>query len=309
MHRIFMNFMLIVALLSSSHEALAAADCGAKLSNNAGMLYRIDEPGRASSYILGGLHSGYQPISKLPPRVKSAILGAKEFYLEANVENKKETLENFNEFWYIPDNKTISDYVSNDAIEKLANFLIPMKLSERQKAAVYKMTPLKIVAEIFGDVSGLDNSPSLDELILKVVRDQNIRVGYIETSSYTMAGLRAVTADEWSNFLIENLATASCVECKTERQHVALCTAELIRLGDAESLSRMNVKYAKKHPAYGLVIEKLIFSRNEHMSKVIRSILETGGGNFILVGGNHLGGHDGILQRLRDYGINLILSD
>jgi len=75
--------------------------------------------------------------------------------------------------------------------------------------------------------------------------------------------------------------------------------------GSAFKMEKILYESIQKFPGLRYIYKKLIDDRNEKMVEKIESFLKRGKKFFIVIGAGHLVGKKGIIQLLRNRGVNL----
>jgi hypothetical protein len=75
------------------------------------------------------------------------------------------------------------------------------------------------------------------------------------------------------------------------------------KTGERKTLEKLSNKYVKKYPELKIYYKKLLTDRNINMAKKLDEMLKTNKNSyFVVVGGGHLVGKDGIIELLQKKG-------
>lgn len=281
----------------------AVMDESRQTSNTEAMLWKIEKPGIAPSYLMGTMHLTDPRIAKLPDKAKEAIAHAKSVALEvADLSDKAvaAAMAKAQGLLVYADGKTLQAQLSDDEFKKvrqvvtkagmpensavvLKPWLISMLLAtsdcERQQVASgAKVLDLEVAAEAQKDgltVTGLETIEKQLSALASISNDQQIAM--------LKVGLKY--ADR-SNDLMETL-----VQMYLKRQIGAAMPFQLALAAEA----------GVPASAFDGFKKILLIDRNAGMRDAALPLLDNGNA-FIAVGALHLVGPDGLVALLRKSG-------
>ncbi len=282
---------LIVTLLTPAVAAAGEFDHG--------LLWKIDKPGLAPSYLFGTMHSEDPAVVRLPPAVKQAFDQADAVTLEVVLDPT--SLLAMTGAFMLADGSRLQAHVGDSlyraSVKALAGYGMPELMVERMKpwaVAVTLMTPPTRTGTVL-DLSLYEQAVAAGK-----------PVDGLETPLEQLAVFDDLSARE-QRVLLEN-ALAHLEEVPREltrlkAAYLARDLARLVELSDASmaSLSAADARTARRFN------EKLIVERNRRMAERMQTRLRPGR-RFIAVGALHLPGEQGLLKLLsrRGYRVSAV---
>jgi len=277
------------------------------LLNSDGLLWKIEKPGVAASYLYGTIHSTQPAALDLARKAAAYIDGAKSVLTELGGPFDASMKVNMSSSMLAAalsvDADTFAGELS-DADADLAERYLAGKGYAKELAHHLKLWFLALATslpscEAEGQGKGL---PEVDDTIARVGQSKGVPVIALETAAEQIAAVAATPPELAAQMLV--------------------ATARSPELDDDAYLTLLNL-YQAKHPALALAIldaapgipqsdrtaereftKLLLVSRNEVMATRSAPLLESGGA-FIAVGALHLSGKDGLVERFRRVGYSV----
>jgi uncharacterized protein YbaP (TraB family) len=143
-------------------------------------------------------------------------------------------------------------------------------------------------------------------MMLKVAVGQSLEIMSVESSHEWRQARNSMTNEDWSNVLNEALEQETCTTCQKESLHYVRCSLEFVRTGKVDELFSLQAKFLSSRPAAKVEKEKTSYARNQHQANnIIKLLQQQAKPMFFTVGAEHIGGPQGIVQRLRDKGYSV----
>ncbi len=278
----------LLALGAAWPRASTAADAYSQ-----GLLFRIDAPGRASSWVFGALHSGDPRVVALPATVAAAFAKARSFAPAMPLTPRD--LPGFAAAAQFTDEHRLADFFDADAIGRIRTALgrsvPPNTLSRLKPWAV-----LLLLVE-----QGVHHGgPTHIDVLARLARERRMRVVGLELADEQIAALDTLptaSAVALVHYLLGRLA-------RLPTDHDALVDAWLAR--DLRSVAAlMGAPGGRVPPELASHVEQMNRHLIENRSVQIahRLFLPLREGRvFVAVGAAHLPGRTGLLALLRAQG-------
>lgn len=270
----------------------------AKVANDAatkyerGLLWRVESPGVAPSFVFGTLHSDDPRITRLPAPVRQAFDGAKSFTLELVLD--ADAFAAMAERMFYTDGRTLPGVAGPElyarAREVLREAGVPDVGLERQKPWVVVMM-LSMPRPKHG--------PFLDALLQAQATEQGKAVYGLETIAEQLAVFDDMAQADQVTLLKETLASHKQMRALLEeltQSYLARDLGQLMRVADRHRPADSRV--------YDRLMQRLLVDRNRKMTERMAPRLKEGNA-FIAIGAAHLPGANGVLDRLERAGYRL----
>ena len=290
-------------------EGLAAAEAkrADDLVNADGLLWRIDAPRVAPSYLYGAIHSTDDSVLEIARRAARQIDAAKVVATElggpldsiekANIGAKMlaRALDRGHDTF---DGVVVA--ADREPIEKLiADRGYPVELAHHLKLWLLAILTSIPSCETEREAQGL---PEVDQFLAQTAVDRGIKVLGLETPEEQLDALSAIRPEEAAALL----ALAAREPGANEDVYATLL--ELYRQGrPAEILPITDVAgemNAAERAAEDEFTRRLLGGRNAVMAERASPLIRAGGA-FIAVGALHLSGKDGLVERFRAAGFKV----
>lgn len=252
------------------------------------------------SYILGSIHFLKKDMYPLNKKIENAFEESDVLVVEANLSNDKiaeATLLIMQRGMFQGDRtlkKAILKKTYTLAEKKLKEY--GMDISNLQKFKPWLLAMTITSFELMR--LGLDPNFGIDKYFLdKALRKKEILE--LEGAEFQVNLLDSFPAEQQDKFLFYTLKEAS----KSRKQIEGMIKAW--SEGNAFEMEKILYESIQNLPELKNFYRKLIDDRNEKMVKKIEPFLKTNKKFFIVVGAGHLIGKNGIIQLLRNRGVDL----
>ncbi len=253
-----------------------------------------------TSYILGSIHFLKKDMYPLNKKIENAFEESSVLVVEANLSNDKiaEAILLIMQRGMYAGDKILKNNISKKtytlAEKKLKEY--GMDISNFQK---FKPWFLAMTITSFELMKlGLDPNFGIDKYFLdKALKKKEILE--LEGAEFQVNLLDSFSAEQQDKFLFYTLKEAS----KSRKQVGGMVKAW--SEGNAFEMEKILYESIQNLPELKDFYRKLIDDRNEKMVEKIESFLKTKKKFFIVVGAGHLIGKNGIIQLLRNRGVNL----
>jgi len=281
--------LVAILLLWSAAAAPAHVDADASASFTRGLLWKIEKPGVAPSYLFGTIHSDDPRVTTLPTPVARALKECKHFVMEVRING--DDLVHMAQAMYFSDGRTLEQVIGRQlygqVVKALAARGIPAESAEKQKPWAVMMT-LSMPPTKTGEF--------LDLVLEERATREDMTVSGLETMDEQIAVFNDMPLPDQVVLLRETVATQG----DFDKEFEGLVRAYLAR--DLATLAELSVKHAPgEEPVYRRVTERLLTRRNARMAERMRPFLDEGG-SFVAVGAAHLPGAAGLLNRIEKAG-------
>lgn len=276
----FTRLFLVLSLFISSLFASSvwAADKG--------LLWKIESPQGSTSYLLGTMHSDDKRITEFSPAIKEAFKSAEIFMLEALPPRSPSA--------FLLKQGDISSMLTEqefDRVRELADY------HSMHIEAAMRMKPW-LLAVIF-DLPKPQAMYSMDEILMADAGEQGKVVVGLENTQTHFSVLDSFSMDEQLSMLRAVLKRSQEAKEKDFERLVSVYqTGQLEKIAavDDEITGGMLPK-----ALWQRMKQKLITDRNQTMTESLLAQSQQHS-VFVAVGASHLGGEDGLLNRLRKAG-------
>ena len=280
-----------ILLLWSGVATTAPAPAGAYASvrHAKGLLWKIEKPGVAPSYLFGTIHSDDPRVTALPPPVAGAFKGCKHFVMEVRIDS--DGIVRMTQAMYFSDGRTLEQVIGKtlygQVVKAFAARGIRAESVEKQKPWAVLMT-LSMPPSKTGEF--------LDLLLEQRATRLGMTVSGLETMDEQIAVFNDMPLPDQVALLRETVATQG----DFDKELADLIRAYLAR--DLADLAELSTKHAPgEEQMYRTVMDRLLTRRNARMAERMRPFLDEGG-SFVAVGAAHLPGATGLLNRLEKAG-------
>jgi uncharacterized protein YbaP (TraB family) len=280
----------VLALALFAWWVLAAA----QTSTEVGLLFEVRSADSTPSWLFGTIHSEDPRVTELPRPVRSAFSNAERFAMEV-VPDAEAILKSMVTMVYT-DGRTLKDVVGPDLYGDVVEAANAREMSE---AAIRDFRPWAVVTLL--SVPPAETGEFLDMRLYKDALAEGKPVVGLESIDEQLAVFENLSESDQVLLLRETLEAGDQLPGVFQRlidAYLRRDLAELLRLSDLY-LSAGDPLLAERFRAAALDV------RNRRMAERMMDLLEEGG-YFIAVGALHLPGKDGILNRLRAAGYQVI---
>ncbi len=292
------TLLALIGVLSLWTAAAASGNVGTKPADAPsryarGLLWKIEKPGVAPSYLLGTIHSDDPRVTTLPAPVARAFDGSKRFVMEALIDG--DGLVRMAQAMYFNDGRTLEQVIGKPLYEQTLKALaargVPAQNVEKQKpwAAMMALS-----------IPPLKTGEYLDLILEQRAARQGKTVSGLETMDEQIAVFNDLPLPDQVALLRETVASQADFDKELE----GLLQAYLAR--DLAALAELSAKHAPgEERMYRTVMDRLLIRRNARMAGRMHPYLDEGG-SFIAVGAAHLPGRTGLLNRIEEAGYRVI---
>jgi len=279
-------------------------DESGKLSNTEAVLWKIEKPGVAPSYLLGTMHLSDPRISDLSAKAKVAIAQSKSVALEVADLSDKAVADAMtkaaNIMVYTDGKTTLNGQLSDDEYKKVQQVVtksgMPGELASLIKPWLVSMLLATSDCERKQVASG---AVVLDLKVAAEAKKNGIAVGGLETIEDQLTALAAVPDDQQVAMLKVGLKYTdraddmmeTLVQMYVKRQIGAAMPFQVALAAESGT----------PESAFDGFKKTLLVDRNVKMRDAAAPMLEKGNA-FIAVGGLHLPGPTGLVALLRERG-------
>lgn len=258
--------------------------------------------GDQTVYVLGTIHyvrAGFFPVSD---EIEKAFSQSKELFVECIPDREK----------VLAVSKSLREKYAYKKGDNLYKHLSPQTSRVFNEYLAWAGEPMEIYETCRPfEVSGLIESdavrrygltvPGLDRYLIKKSKQQNKKIGQLESVEFQLNMLSGFSEEEQNAELLSSLLTL---------QDVSLNLDHLIyawRQGNSEELERIVTKASRSDSELKAVYDKIIVTRNLGMvSKLEECLKQDGSGTYLVaVGAGHLVGSYGIPALLKEKGFSV----
>jgi hypothetical protein len=273
------------------------------LVNADGLLWKIDKPGLAASYLYGTMHSTSAGAMRLAGQAASYAAGAKAIATELGAIDSARKVEigaTMLRAALSPDVDTFAGLIEGEEAKRVEKFLLdkgtPVEMAHHLKLWMLAISASLPNCELEGQAKGL---PEVDESFARIAEAHGAPVVALESVDEQLQAIASIPATLAAS-LLETAAKGgpladggySTLLSLYEQKRPAAALAVLDAapgLTDAERQAEADLT------------RRLLADRNETMVERAAPLLEKGGA-FIAVGALHLSGKRGLIERLRAKG-------
>jgi len=292
-------FILLLVVPLTAHGAACrpvAADMpGAtgKQDFNRGLLWKIEVPGVAPSYLFGTYHSSDPRITTLPCPVHEVFQRASSYTMEVIFNGAG--IVSMAEAMYFSDGKTLKDVLGEPLFRET---LRAVGAGETGGGGINNMKPWAVMMTLLDPREG--GGLFLD-MALQLAATRHGKPTYgLETMQEQIAVFNGMSLEDQTVLLRDAVQTHQLTQDVMEE----LARAYLNR--DLGALLALSEKYKPQDArVYNAMMDRLLVRRNVNMAERMRARLKEGNA-FVAVGALHLPGDTGLLQLLSNAGYRVI---
>lgn len=293
----FSGFLLAALFLLPLWTGAAVADARAAESAaseavaryDKGLLWKIESPGGAASYLFGTIHSDDPRVTALPKPVARALDGSARFVMEAMIDG--DSLVRMAEVMFYTDGRTLEQVIG---AKLYAETLKAMSARGLPTVGVEKQKPWAVMMAL--SMPPPKTGEFLDLALQQRAAQQNKPVSGLETIAEQLAIFDGLPLRDQIALLEDTVRQ----QPELDREFEALHKAWLAR--DLAAIVAITEKYQPDDARlYREVTDRLLDQRNRRMVERLAPLLKQGGA-FIAVGAAHLPGEAGLLYRLEKAG-------
>jgi uncharacterized protein YbaP (TraB family) len=277
---IFLARLLLILLLVIQSTVYAA---------DKGLLWKIEAPNGKISHLLGTIHTDDQRVTEFSPQITKALEKADVFMME--------TLPPPNTSFFMLEHGSVADTLSKEEIAQV------VQLSMRNSLDIQYALHMKpwLLAVVFDLPKSLD-SFSMDEKLFAQAISSSKDIRGLESNAEHFSMLDSISLDDQ---LVMLRAVLKRSQEDKERDFENLI--KTYQSGDLKKISDLDESITGgmlPKELWERMKVKLIDERNQGMAAgLINNASENS--VFAAVGAAHLGGEDGLLNRLRNAGFKV----
>ena len=263
---------------------------------DSGLLWRLDRPGVAPSYVFGTLHSADPRVTTLAPAVAQAFAACRSFAMEIQLSDADEAL--FFEATQFDDGRRLEAMLGSDVYASLRRILGDDAPGHEVLA---RTKPWAALLRLAAPLAASDG-PTLDRMLFAAARKRRMSIFGLELPDEQIVALDAIPLETQLALLRHAIEHRSALEAQVEPTIQAWLDRDLA------ALSRINLASVADDPALerhqALLTRRIVDDRTALM--VYRLYLPLrAGGVFVAVGAMHLHGAQGMLAQLQKQGYRL----
>lgn len=291
--RLLRQFRVLALLALSLLPRAALADAK---SFDEGLLWRVELPGQAASYVFGTLHSSESSIVRLPPPVAEAFAGARTFVTEVVIDQP--TMLRLSRAMLLPKGQSLDRILTSAQLSHLRAAAEQYRLPPR---SLLGLKPWALVAMFSFPPAEHERSAQgqlpLDLMLQAEAKAAGKALVGLETADEQIDALDGLPEPDQVALLTMALDQAADIDHSFAELTAAYLARDLVAVrvalspppgsGNLETMARFEVR--------------LITDRNRRMVQRIGPLLGEGDA-FIAVGALHLPGERGVLALLAAQG-------
>lgn len=257
-----------------------------------GLLWKIESPGRAPSYLFGTMHSSDPRILALLPSLKPFIAAARSFSMELIFNGSGFVI--MGESMFFNDGRRLSAVLGDELYARTQKALAARELPT---AGLESKKPWAVMMLL-----GMKRQEGLLFLDLALMREfitQEKPTYALETMEEQIAVFDKMSIEDQAALLAGTVSMSAAIDAQTEDLVKIYLSGDLRRL-----MSFAETQETGPKETYLNLMDRLLTQRNRRMAERMRTHIEEGGA-FIAVGALHLPGQHGLLQLLRQQGYRL----
>lgn len=295
---------LLTALASSdpARHARILEDADT-LENGRAVLWRLERPGLAPSYLFGTVHLTDTRVTQLSDATRLALDGSTAVLLEAadvSPETTARALTSAARAAVFTDGRSLESLLSEEEFRKVEASIdrvgVPAAAAKLYRPWIVSML---LAASDCERRRIREGEAVLDMVVADRAKARAIPVAGLETTEEQLAAMAGVPEDQQVGMLRANLALADQTDDLMETM-VQLYLER--RIGAVWGLQiALAEKAGIPASAFAAFQEQIVVGRNRKMRDVALPYLEKGGA-FVAVGALHLPGKDGLVALFRDAG-------
>jgi uncharacterized protein YbaP (TraB family) len=266
-------------------RAYAQATAGAF---DKGLLWRVEKPGIAPSYLFGTVHLADKRVTALPDAVRKELDAARSFTMEVSLDQAN-VMALAARMLYT-DGRDLPDVAGADLYRRV----VPLTQELGLPAEVARMfKPWAMVLML--QMPQQQTEDVLDATLHRIASQQGKALSYLETVDEQVAAFENMTDAEQVALLGLAVETHAGLKAATENLVLAYLQRDLglmWQIGEADVAQRPELK-----PLKAVFDQRLLFDRNTRMIDRMQPQLKSGQA-FVAVGALHLYGERGLLSLL-----------
>lgn len=291
---IFLAFCSAVTLSATLARPALAQQAALRTSEayTQGLLWKIEAPGVAPSYLFGTIHISDPRVIALPVSVKQSFDGASSFAMEIKFDPAN-VLQLANRMIYT-DGRGLASVAGSPLFEKVSAIAPSLGLPPE---VLRHFKPWAIALLLMMPPSDVENV--LDNRLYQMAMQQNKDVRQLETVDEQVEALEHLSEPEQVALLRSAVANRERLAASVERMIGAYLKRDLAELLKISEQDAVNDAAAKRLNA--TLMQRLLDDRNVRMAERMEPQLKSGRA-FVAIGALHLYGERGVLARVANRG-------
>lgn len=292
MRRTTVKLLLCACVLALAHftphgspRAYAQAAAGAF---DQGLLWRIEKPGAAPSYLFGTVHLADKRVTTLPDAVRREFDAAKSFTMEVSLDQPN--IAALATRMIYMDGRDLPGVVGDELFRKIAPLSAGVGLPA-EMARMFKPWAMLLLLQM----PQQNMEDVLDFMLHRMASQQGKSLTYLESVDEQVAAFEHMSEAEQIALLRHAVETHHELKAQTEKLVQAYLQRDLSlmwQIGEAEVERRPELKPLKQ-----VFDQRLLYDRNTRMLERMQPQLKAGAA-FVAVGALHLYGEKGLLSLL-----------
>jgi uncharacterized protein YbaP (TraB family) len=253
-----------------------------------GLLWRLEKPGVAPSYLFGTMHIADKRITNLPDVVRRQFDAARTFTMEISPDPSN--IAQLAARMVYMDGRDLPGVVGADLFKKIVPLIADLGLPA-EMARLFKPWAMVLILEM----PQQQTADVLDFMLQSMASQQGKALNYLESIDEQVAVFESMSEAEQIALLEQAVATYPELKTQTEKLVQAYLQRDLRlmwQISEAEMEQRPELKALKQ-----VVDQRLLYDRNARMVERMQLQLKTGAA-FVAVGALHLYGEKGLLSLL-----------
>lgn len=258
------------------------------------------ENANSSMYLLGSIHIAKPSLYPLNSKITSAYKNSKNLVVEVDVQKGQMALQMKTMQIGMFKNKKLKDVLPSNLYTEFSKRATEIGLP---MLAINKMKPwlASLSLTIFQMKKlGYDPQSGIDLHFLTLAKKDNKNILELETGEFQLNLLAGFSKK--LNILNIKLMLKDWDKSK----NVLAKMFNEWKVGKMKTLTDLSYKYREKYPEMKIYYKKLLTDRNINMAKKLDKMLKTDKNSyFVVVGGGHLIGKEGVIALLRKKGYKI----
>lgn len=299
------GFSLLCMVQNCKAEPTEIVKCSG--SDISGVYFRIRTGDRLLGGLFGTVHMGHSSLKKLPISVIRDLESSKVLYRETDLNVTPEQIERIQQLFKLPTGQRISDILNGKDYAALLLFFRDQQYESDKVSEMLTMTPFALVSALGSkyNLVEFDGSPSFDTMLDEVAKKAMVQISGVESIDESLSGVAGFTNLESSDYIAQYIDVYRCPSCLTSANIALNAFVKNLRDGQLKMAYSQHVfLYSRLIPVHAQQ-QKMIFSRNDNMTKKIVLIIGREKPFVVSVGALHLAGEKGIVAQLRKRGYDV----
>jgi len=269
------------------HGRATAAETG-QPAYDKGLLWRVEKPEAAPSYLFGTVHVSDKRVTALPDVVRAQLDAARSFTMEVALDAPNVAALAARMIY--SDGRTLPQVAGEELFRQVAPLLAALGLPEEVARLFKPWAAMLMIA-----VPQQQPADMLDATLQRIAVQQGKPVHYLETIDDQVAAFEGMSEPDQVALLAYTVETRDELPGATEKLLQAYLERDLGRIWQLDQDSVRERPELK--PLNDVFARRVLYDRNTHMFERMQQDLKEGNA-FIAVGALHLYGEKGLLALL-----------